>query len=295
MYLDLEGRNDLSRARFYQEMCTEIRNGLREALDASVDPALKPEDVKDQTAFLHYLTLLAAHTPQARKLILMFDEIGGVPEQTSATFFPSLRRFYNLGQSPSRERDLYRKVMFIFAGSLDLQRLLRGKNSPLRNVCELFSLDDFTRAQGRDLASNLEGLSDGAVTALAEAVYGWCDGHPYLTQRLYALIEATPECRTATAEQLPGIVDHLVTTYFLHGNDANLAHILNYLQENEAYRTPIFQVLKSEKRKGVMLADDLSAIGIIKRSSNLDLIIRNKVYEQRLNNFFAEEEENPRQ
>ena len=105
---------------------------------------MNPEQVTDQEAFGNYLTWLSAHTPRARKLILMLDEVGGVPEEISETLFPSLRRFFHRGRRPSHTRDLYRRVMFIFAGALDLHLLRQGKNSPLWNICEFYSLHDFS-------------------------------------------------------------------------------------------------------------------------------------------------------
>jgi hypothetical protein len=293
VHLDLSGRSDLSKAQFYQTICIDICEGLGALIDDTNEPTLNPQQVTDQISFSTYLTSLSAHTPQARKLILMLDEVAGVPEQTSATFFPSLRGFFHNGRRPSKVRDLYRKIMFIFAGALDLQRLIQGKSSPLRNVCEpsLFSpLGDFSREQGRRLAGNLQSFSIEMMNAIADAVHEWCDGHPYLTQRLLRLIETSKECRAASVDRLPGVVDRLVGENFLSGDDSNLTHILHYLQARREYSDQIFKILKEERRKSVMHTEDLLSIGLIKRSTDQYLIIRNKIYEEALNIFFTEAE-----
>jgi len=142
----------------------------------------------------------------------------------------------------------------------------------------------------RHLAGNLEGFPPEKVRVTADAVYGWCDGHPYLTQRLFELTEASEECRRASLDQLPAAVDRLVATHLLYGDDANVTHILHYLQESETYRDQVFKILKQERRRSVMHADDLLSIGIIKRSRDQYLVIRNKIYVETLNTFFAEAE-----
>jgi len=288
VYLDLSGLSDLRKAQFYQKICADIWEGLCELTDATAEAALNPQQVTDQTSFCDYLTRISDHTPKAQKLVLMLDEVGGVPEATALTFFPSIRSFFQRGRRQSRKRDLYRKVAFIFTGALDMQQLMKGVNSPLRNVCEHFSLNDFSREQVCGLASNLKGFPPEAAEAVADIIHGWCNGHPYLTQRLYALIEASQECHRARVDQLPQLVDQFVAMHFLYGNDANLTHIFNYLQEGEAYRDQIFAIFKREKRRSVMHAADLLSIGIIKRSNDQHLVIRNKVYEKALSDFFDE-------
>jgi hypothetical protein len=290
VYLDLSGLNDLSKAQFYQHICTDIHHGLGAFIDTAGEAALPPHDITEQTAFARYLTWLSAHTPRARKLILIFDEVAGVPGETAASLFPSLRSFFQRGRRPLIERELFRKVLCIFAGALDLQVLMRGSNSPLRNVCVHFALDDFAQRQVQSLAGNLAGFTPEAVEALVEAVHGWCDGHPYLTQRLFVLIDASEEWRRTNLSQLSQAVEQLVATHFIYGNDPNLSHILHYLREREPYRTPVFTILKQAKRKSVMYAEDLLSIGVIKRTSDQYLSIRNNIYRQALDTFFAEGE-----
>jgi hypothetical protein len=165
-----------------------------------------------------------------------------------------------------------------------------GRNSPLWNVCESLSLDDFEREQSHRLASNLDGFPREKVEIIADAVHGWCDGHPYLTQRLYALIDESREYRKLGVEQLSGAVKQLVEGHLLYGDDANLAHITNYLRDSKEYCDQVFKILKKEARKSVMLAEELLTIGIVKRLHDLRLSIRNEIYKEVLKNFFEGEE-----
>ena len=286
-YIDLGG---LSEAAFYETLCTEIQSQFDKLIRDNAGSPLPPQTIKDQEAFLNYLTWFSAHTPQALKLILMLDEVGAVPEKISPTFFSSLRRFFHSGRRPSKKRHLYQKVMFIFAGALELRLLMHGKASPLRNICEPFSLDDFSREQGLRLASRLGGFCPAGQEVIAEAVHKWCGGHPYLTLRLYALIDASQEDRRVSVNQLPEVVDRLVAKHILYDSDANLSHILDQLEKSPEYQKRVVTILRSGKRKSVWSADDLLSIGIIKRSEDLHLVIRNKIYEKVLNDLFEVEE-----
>ncbi|MBI1930704.1 AAA-like domain-containing protein, partial [Candidatus Poribacteria bacterium] len=252
VHLDLSGLSNLDGPAFYQTICADIHDQLGELIDAA-DAMVDYQQVANQIDFSNYLTRLSTHTPRAHKLIIMLDEIEGVPEEVASPFFSSLRRFFHRGQRPSRQRSAYRKVVFIFAGALGLQRLSQGENSPLRNVCKSFSLDDFSREQVRELANNLQGYPPECAAAIVDVVHGWCDGHPYLTQCLYALIYNSQVCRAASVDQLPEVVGALVETAFVYGDDANLVHIFNnHLRPNEAYHEPVFAIFEG-RRKSTML------------------------------------------
>ncbi len=145
-YLDLSNVGDLNKVEFYQTLCSSLHDGLNSLLDDNIEQLLNPKAITNQNSFSDYLKLLVEHTPQARKLILILDEVGEVPEKISATFFPTLRKFYHSGQGNLPDSDLYRKIIFIFAGALDLRKLMQGHNSPLRNICIPFPLTDLSRA-----------------------------------------------------------------------------------------------------------------------------------------------------
>ena len=244
VHLELSWRSNLNKAEFYQAICTDIRDQLSELPDGVSKDVLDFRHITDQDAFSDYLTRLSAHILWARKLIIMLDGIEGVSEEVSSTFFPSLRRFFHEGRRPSKGRDVYRKIMFIFSGALGLQRLSQGANSPLQNICAPFSLSDFSQEDVHKLASNLRGFPPEHMEAIADAVYRWCDGYPYLTQRLYALIDETQACRGAKVYQLSEVVDGLVEDRILYADDPNLIHTINYLSIVSHFSEPIFNKME---------------------------------------------------
>lgn len=78
----------------------------------------------------------------------------------------------------------------------------------------------------------------------------------------------------------------------LYGDDANLKHIFNYLQNSgDSCCQSVAQILRSqpeERSKKAPYAQELILMGIIKRSNDLRLVIRNKIYEEALEIFFDE-------
>lgn len=182
--------------------------------------------------------------------------------------------------------------MFIFTGTLEVTKLMEGKNSPLYNICKPFTLNDFSKEQVAQLGQKLQDFPPDNIDIIVDKIYEWCGGHPYLTQRLFALIDENQECRNASNQEITQIVDQVIETYILDGNDVNVNHIFHYLQGQESpksYRDAVFKILNNKKpRKTVAHQDDLLTVGIIKRS-NLYLEIRNKMYKMALNNFFDQE------
>ena len=149
----------------------------------------------------------------------------------------------------------------------------------------------------RILAGNLpqEEFSAEQIDVIAKEVFEWCDGHPYLTQRLLELIDENEAFRNADIDQLPGMIGDLVRQEILYQNDPNLAYTFDYLWRNQDYRDRvhlIFQTENTEKpRKTIQNEEDLLAVGIIKRSAESYLIIRNNIYREALSNLIQDEAE----
>jgi len=290
-YVDLEGRQDLPKAKFYEAVSSEILqefDGVIEALPNDQQQRPRP---RDQDTFTEFLKWLSKNSPRAPKLIIIFDEVGGVPDDTAKTLFSNLRRFHQAGRrNLNKDRDLHQKIMFIFAGALDLRLLTAGKNSPLYNVCKPFNLGDFTREDVRVLARNLRDLPPTHVQEIADNIYDWTCGHPYFTQALCTIADECEDCRKTKVDQLSDLIKKLVETNVIYREDMNLIHILKYLREHAQYRTPVFSILKNDPRKTVAEVEELVSIGILKRDEESFLSIRNRIYIERLNLYFADEE-----
>ncbi|MGK7875348.1 MAG: AAA-like domain-containing protein [Xenococcaceae cyanobacterium] len=287
VYLDLAGLNHLSESEFYQTICTESQEQLTGLIDDTSGILSEPKNAIHEIGFVEYLTSLATNTPEARKLVFMLDEVGGVPEDS--LLYPTLRRFFHEGRSSSNESDLCRKFIFIFSGALELDRLLQGFNSPLANICKTFTLNDFSQEQVAELGKNLENFSSQILQTIFDCVDEWCSGHPYLTQRLFALIDESKECReTKNIEDLSKAIEKLVNHYFIYGNDVNIAHVKRYLDyKDKSYRDSVWKVIHNQTLLSIPHGQELTSfgIGILKRSEEYYLIIRNPIYEKALKNY----------
>lgn len=293
-YLDLSGFDDLDKPNFYQTISKEITEEFTDIIENNTNNSCNPNLVNNQIDFSEYLKCLSANTPKARQIVIIMEGLNGIPQNIAKTFFPKLRGFFTDGTTPSRDRDLYRKVKFIFSGTYDLQLLLKGNNSPLRGVCKEFTINDFSLEQTISLAHHLQSLPSAMINDIGELVYKWCSGHPYLTQRLYALIDKNPECQTANVVQMDKVVESLINQNLLYSNDINLSHIVKFIKTNKKYADQVFNILDVTKLgtdiRTVINLEELLINGCIKCSTNQSLVfIRNKIYEKALRNYFTQE------
>ncbi|MDJ0901899.1 MAG: AAA-like domain-containing protein [Xenococcus sp. MO_188.B8] len=290
VYLDLSLLADLEPAKFYPEFCTEIRDELAGLIVDNTDPNLAPDKVTNQISLSRYLKLISKKTQQIRKLVFMIDEFSNLSDEMTTPLFSTLRSFFTRGRGISNDRDYYKKVMFIFAGDLDLDKLIQGKNSPLKNICKTFTLDDFSQEQVLDLAQNLANFTPEIIKVISGCVHQWCDGHPSLTQCLLGLIDESQECQNTSSDNLPVAIQELVKVKILQGSNPNLAHIYKYLRNSgDSYCRSVAQILRSKPEalsENVPHDQELILMGIIKRSSNRFLVIRNKIYKEALEKFF---------
>ncbi|MBW4473848.1 MAG: AAA-like domain-containing protein [Stenomitos rutilans HA7619-LM2] len=289
-FLDFSGLNDLTKSEFYATISSFIREGLEDLIE-STDDSLCQQDITDQKGFFRYLEWLCNNTPGQRRIILMFYGIGEIPEEASLNLFPTIRSFFTRGATSPQGKNIYRKIMFIFAGDIDLGQLMQGRNSPLLNICETFSLRDFSLEQVLELAKGFQGAIPELVPKIANSVYDWTNGHPYLTQRLFELIEETDTHKGIDVAQIPELINQLVKTEFIYANNSNLNHVFNYLKKNtKSYCDSVFNVLDKPDLKSVYHDLDLITVGVIIRKSDSSLAIRNKIYELALKNFFELEQ-----
>lgn len=290
VYLELSSLADLEPTDFYPMFCSEILDGLTEIIVENIGDSLDSDNVNNQISLLRYLRLVSEKTSQVRKLVFMVDELSNLSDEVTKPLFSSLRTFFTRGRGISNDRDFYKKVIFIFAGDLDLDKLIQDQNSPLRNICETFKLDDFSREQVLDLAQNLDNFSDEIIEIIAGCVHQWSDGHPSLTQCILSLIDESQECQNSNRDNIPVQINQLVKTLILDGSNPNLAHVDKRLRESgDAYCKSVADILYSEpeeRKETVPYAQELVLMGIIKRLSNLKLVIRNKIYEEALKIFF---------
>jgi hypothetical protein len=224
---------------WYFGLVDEIARRLR--MPDPLDEWQKRAGVAPAQRFRDFVRALVEKDPTETRLVIFLDEIEMVrlaPVDVD-DFLLILRSFHEeRGQSPA-----LRRLSFCLIGVTTPNDLIKNKSVTPFNVSKAIRIDDFTREECDGLAPGLTDL-DASAPALLDAVYGWTDGHPYMTMR--ACFELARQMGvTRGAEQ--AAVDEVVRGQFLDRplEDTNL----NYAARR--FEDPKFE------RDGARLADKI--------------------------------------
>jgi hypothetical protein len=233
--------------------------------------------IESATDFERFLSELARSVP-APRILLLFDEVGGLNHDASDTFFNTWRAIFHNGRKPGCE-DLS-KYLCVFSGAVDLQQLTSGMNSPL-NICEKLYLADLDQAAVAQIVGHFGRMGVETAPEVAEYVYQLTSGHPYLTMRLCALAAETHPNKITT-ESISAAVERLLA------DDDNLSHVIRQLEENPQARRRLKSILDGRHyhfmRSDPVLAA-LEMIGAI--AGTQPCRVRNALYERALRAYFA--------
>ncbi|UQA55318.1 AAA-like domain-containing protein [Polyangium aurulentum] len=120
-----------------------------------------------------------------QRLVVMLDEIDAVRLVSFPMddFFLTIREMFE-GRS---EDESLNRISFCLIGVTTPDDLIQNKQATPFNISRQVHLRDFTRAEMSTLAPGLEDLG-ASPAALLDAVYGWTEGHPYMTMRTCAAL-----------------------------------------------------------------------------------------------------------
>ncbi len=266
--LDLAGVRDQPEADFYRFVASQILSELDPLPPRRLKNAAEKNLPTNPIEFRRLLSHLAedANVP---RLIILIDEVEGVPEAFADGFFGTIRNIFS-----SRRKDdeaEFEKYCFVLAGAKELYRLTTGPNSPL-NIAERIYLQDFSLAGIQKLAANLARAGIGAPTESATWIFEQTRGHPYLTHRLCAEIE----------QMKPAVVTRetvaRAATEILRGDD-HLAKMLLQIDAEPASKQTLQQILQGGQVRFSRLQPAvarLELIGAIRDNGNCS--IRNPLY-----------------
>jgi hypothetical protein len=289
IYVDLSPCSQLGEAKFYLRLTNEIQEEISSQVVFNTDVPYDIKSVTDHFACREYLRWICGIGDKARRIIIMLDEIGGVPDECCPSFFDQLRWIFT--QSKRAQHTILGKLVFILAGALDLAKLHEDRNSPLRNVCEEFPLEDFTVQDVSRLVKNLARLSPEERNIVAGQIFNWTDGHPFLTQRACALIEKNAGYKKGKIAEPAKLVDALVEDDLLNGEIKSYLknHVFKHLKDAKIYEDVTFEIFNGKKRKSHGTVGFLDVIGIVKRGNDQYFRIRNRIIEKALGDYFGEE------
>ncbi len=226
---------------------------------------------------MEYWTRLAQQIEKPR-LLLLLDEASSMPSKVRDLFYSTIRSV-NSESTKDRRNPHLSRYGFVFAGVFEPERLVRDRlNSPF-NVSRIFHLPDFTPQEVEALvAAGPRPAGSSPAAAVAEAIHGWTDGHPYLSQWLAALV-ARPGA--SPASDLRSLVDAGAAQLTDLGRD-NIGPMVSVSLEDDADRELLQRILAGERvtfsRENRSVAR-LELSGAIKRVPGDICRLRNRVYE----------------
>ncbi len=279
-FIDLQSFTGLSNAQFYRSLCQEIKAQLGKVLD-------EPIDLGTTTGvdFLYFLSEIS-RISKVPRIIIMLDEMGGLSSENAHSIADTARSAFTQRQL----KIAFKKLVFIFSGATDMQKLMNGEVSPLKNITQQIYITDFSREEVEKLLRM--GFEEGGITISKEVIdriYHWTGGHPYLTQRLGSLIEDTlfdsPDMKVDSS-----LVDSVVARLHREG-DVNLQHIMRHLGElSPSDLAKVHEINSGRKPVRFSRTDPilerLELIGIIRAGEDGNCVIRNGIYNEAWNRSF---------
>lgn len=260
-------------AAWYASLCDLILLELDFALHSEC-----PQLIHSSTTWYRFLFTLAEQAKKVgRSLVIALDEVDGVWMDWRIGFFSTIRAIFD--QRPNKP--CFRHLTFIIAGAYNPRELISDPRTSPFNVAQRVHLPDFTLAQTDQLVAHLELPAEDAA-AIAQHIYYWTDGQPYLTQRL---------CRTLAEGEVPSTPEGVdIAVDRLYREDANhLPRILEALdpEKRPRLREYVERVLAGHRPQFRPVSEGryhgpLALIGVLKADDQGCCKIRNRIYERAL-------------
>jgi nucleoside phosphorylase len=258
----------LTTAEWYQVFCSRLLRKLQGIIPNDQLPPI-PQNSHGWHDFLLSLALFAKNTN--KRFIFAIDEIGSLEFPGVTGFFSVLRQVFN-SREPEPE---FKQLTFLLAGAFHPQDLIRDENISPFNIAIWIDLSDFTLKQVHMLVSKGK-WRDEQIVALANRIYYWTDGQPYLTQLLCSYLEsdATPDDVDADVERLR------------REDENHLPPLIKRLTHDKKLCKYVERILSGERirfyPKEHRLQSQLELLGVIKADPDGYCKIRNRIYEQSL-------------
>ena len=271
-YVDLEGLDQGSEARWYRSLCSRLALQLEGAEGLT--------EVGDRSGFGRFLRCLAEWAAKSScRIAIALDALESVPRDLAAGFFGALRKALDA----RRSEPCFRNLAFVLVGAFDPRDLSEASRLPPFPLTQRVALRDFYRPQVRQLVDLLGVTGDAA--AIADRIYHWTSGQPYLTQRVCALLAEGDLPLTSEG------VDRAAERIWQEG-DEHLSHIFKGLEEAPRAREYLERIMADQPLRFAPSTNRLQArlalLGVIKADGRGRCIVRNKIYQEALRGYFCQ-------
>jgi hypothetical protein len=212
------------------------------------------------------------------QIVIALDEIGAVNFPGAIAFFSVLRDIFNARQGEPE----FSQITFILVGAFHPRDLIEDIHVSPFNIARRERLPDFNFEQVARLVT-LGGWPEPLCSELAERIFYWTDGQPYLTHYLCSKIsqQATPEevdqsveaMRREDENHFPAILTRLE-------RDSKMRAYLRRIFQGETLR-----YFPAENRRQA----ELDVLGVIKPDRDGFCVIRNRIYRAALREICVED------
>ena len=220
------------------------------------------------------------------QIVIFMDEIGTTLNMDfSDDFFAAIRYFYVArAQNPE-----LRRLSFVLIGQTTPADLISDPKRTPFNIGERVDLRDFTPLEAAPLAAGLP-LPPAQAQQVLAWILDWTGGHPYLSQRLCAVLAKEPPSEWSQA-----VVDEAVERTFFgvaSQQDSNLEYVRDMLTKRapQGYGPELLRTYRSIWRGKHPVADEeqnlvhahLKLSGVVRRDGR-QLVVRNRIYQSVFN------------
>ncbi len=220
------------------------------------------------TQFRPFL-LEVARQAETTRVVILIDHLETLPEKQAGPFFGALRHVY-LSRGKEDENALA-KYLFVVTGARQLHDLMNGANAPL-GMAECVYLQDLSLDGVSALVANFARAAIVAPEETSRWIFDQTSGHPYLTQKLCAILE----------QWRPGVITQEIVqraAVQLLKSDDHLAKMLLQIDADPAARQTLERIVGGKKVPFNRLQSDvarLELLGAVRDAGNSE--IRNPVF-----------------
>ncbi len=248
----------------------QLYNYVARAIRQELLPKADPKESLPATAveFQNFM-LEAARRTSAMRILLLLDEVEAVPAKLSDGFFGTFRSVF----STRHKEPAFEKYLIVLAGAKELSRLTSGTNSPL-NIADRIYLQDFTVEGVEKLTANFYPLGLRVPVETATWIHEHTGGHPYLTQKLCAMI-AEREPRPLTKEVVDACAQDL-----LRGDD-HLEKMIVDIENDSTSKNLLGRIVSGDKVPFSRLNPQIARLeltGTIRDEGQC--VVRNRIYDE---------------
>lgn len=262
--IDVTTLDRRSEPSWYATLCPQILGQLKGLVSVAQWPTM-PQDGAGWRDFLWQIAATASSAGE--RVVIALDEIGAVPVPSATDFFSVLRAAYN-----SRQAEIeFRQLSFILVGAFHPRDLIKDARVSPFNIAHRVRLADFSLAQVTQLVARGDWVP-AQVSLLAERIYYWTGGQPYLTQKLCANLR-----KDANISDVDACVE-----WIMREDENHLPHLIGKLREDKKLRKYLAKLYSGERIKFVPHENPrqarLQLLGAVATDTEGYCTIRNRIY-----------------